>query len=264
MSSIALPPVAIVGIGAVTPIGRDLSQIAGALARPAVEPEKMGDGLCRRVTEELLADPATAKQMRRAGRYPRMAAIAAADAMAEASRIRPVAPERTGLIVATGLGPHVRTFRFLDGILDCGDNAALPTDFSHSVHGAAASYIAEMLSIRGPVCTVTDFEVAFEQAVQLAQCWLAAGDCDRVLVGSVEELGEVLLYVVPRLAPDAVAGEGAAFLVLEAGESGMLVDAADGLRLGGRDVKEQWPHFGQMATGRAMQLLAATLSVRAR
>jgi 3-oxoacyl-[acyl-carrier-protein] synthase II len=262
--STMLPPAAIVGVGAITPIGRDLSQIAGALARPPVEPERMGDGLCRRVAEDLLADPATSRQMRRAGRYPRMAAIAAADAMMEANGVRTVAPERTGLIVATGLGPHVRTFRFLDGILDCGDNAALPTDFSHSVHGAAASYIAEMLGIRGPVCTVTDFEVAFVQAVQLAQCWLAMGDCDRVVVGSVEELGEVLLHVVPRLVPDAVVGEGAVSFVLETGGSGMLIDAAEGLRLGGRDVKDVWPHFGQMATGRAMQLLAAALSTRAR
>ena len=34
--------------------------------------------------------------------------------------------ERIGLIVTSGFGPHCRGFRFLDGLLDCGDSAASP------------------------------------------------------------------------------------------------------------------------------------------
>jgi len=260
--------VAITGIGAVTPLGRDLFTDRRAAGSTGGEADKLVDCFCRRVPEELLADPETARRMRRAGRYPRMAAMAAADALAEAGRVRTVAPERTGLIVATGFGPHVRTFRFLDGILDCGDHAALPTDFSHCVHGVAASYIAEMLGARGPVCTVTDFESAFEQAVQLAQCWLVMGDCDRVLVGNVEELGDVLLQVVPRMAGEVTVGEGSVFFVLEADGTDILVDATEALQVGSggdmREVKDRWPHFGRLATGSAMQLLADALRQRAK
>ena len=135
-----------------------------------------------RVSDDLLIEPRIARSMRRADRFIRMAAIAALDAWTHAEMsCAGVAKEQIGLIVTSGLGPHCRGFKFLDGILDSGDSDALPTDFSHSVHGAAASYIAGQLDLRGPSLTATDFEIGFEQAVLLAQCWLHQGTCQRVL-----------------------------------------------------------------------------------
>ena len=71
-----------------------------------------------------------------------------------------------------------------------------------------------MLDIRGPGLTVTDFENCFEQSIQLAQCWLAAGTCDRVLVGAVEELGDLLTHCASRLDSRLTPGEGAVFFTL--------------------------------------------------
>lgn len=202
-----LPAATILGIGAVTPLGNDLAKIAAQLSEPA-----KGERVLR-VEEQLLGDARIARQMRRADRFPRMAFIAALDAWTAAGGGDGT---RTGIIVATGLGPHARTFKFLDGILDCGDSSALPTDFSHSVHNAAAAYITEILELRGRSCTLADFEAGFAQAVLLGQCWLAEGACERVLVGAVDELGEVMLRILPRmgLPPEIRVGEGAVFLTL--------------------------------------------------
>jgi hypothetical protein len=168
-----------------------------------------------RVGDEVLSDPASARNLRRADRFTRMAVMAAVDAWKAAQEAcKGIPPERVGIILSSGLGPHGRGFKFLEGMIDEGDAAASPTDFSHSVHGAACAYITALLDVRGPSLTLTDFECGFEQAVLLAQTWLAEGACDRVLLGAVEELGEVLLHCAGRMAPDARAGEGAVFLVL--------------------------------------------------
>jgi 3-oxoacyl-[acyl-carrier-protein] synthase II len=205
------PPVSVLGIGAVTPLGRDVAAMAQKLSAPAV-----ADAPTRNVSDEWLTDPRAGGRLRRADRFTRMAVVAALDAVEAARTDFGDSSGPVGLILATGLGPHVRTFRFLDGILDFGDSSALPTDFSHSVHNAAAAYIAELTALRGQTCTITDFETGFEQAILLAQCWLAAGSCARVLVGAVDELGAVMLNMTQRVLSDIAVrpGEGAVFLAL--------------------------------------------------
>ena len=212
MSSPSKDGVAVFGVGAITPLGRSLPEIARRLADAPTMPDP------RRVSEELLSDPSLSRNLRRADRFTRMAVMAATDAWKAAEKwLEGIAPERVGIILSSGLGPHCRGFKFLDGMLEEGDSAASPTDFSHSVHGAACAYITALLDIRGPSLTLTDFEEGFEQAVMLAQTWLNQGACDRVLLGAVEELGEVLLHCMDRILgePSQIApGEGAMFLLL--------------------------------------------------
>jgi hypothetical protein len=254
-------PMGILGIGAVTPLGRDLAAIAGRIRDTGPNPPNGA-----RVSEELLTDPAISKRMRRADRFSRMAAVAALDAWKRAGGSRgEVARGRIGLIVTSGFGPHCRGFRFLDGLLDCGDSAASPTDFSHSVHGTAAAYITELLELRGPVLSTTDFEVGFEEAVVLAQCWLSEGTCQRVLVGAVEELGEVMLHCVGRMiAPEqpTFLGEGALFFMLGPNISGAIATldvttGPPGTQL--RNADESQNHLCRSATDSAFRLLAALL-----
>jgi len=218
-----LPPVNILGVGAVTPMGRDLEAIArscDACVASLVEVSSTASQLQQilRVNDDLLINPATANQLRRADRFTRMAVIAATDAWNAAKECCiGITPERIGLIVTSGFGPHCRGFKFLDGILDSGDTAASPTDFSHSVHGAAAAYISRILDIRGPALNITDFEIGFEEAIQIAQCWLKEKACDRILIGAVEELGEVYLWCANRMLDglkSVFPGEGALFLML--------------------------------------------------
>ncbi len=181
------------------------------------------------VKPELLKDKEVLKGMRRADRLSKLALLSAWDAWQDAGPLK-VAPERIGIVLATGLGPHARTFKFLDGILDFDDTSVSPTDFSHSVHNAAAGYIANRLGANGPVQTITDFDSGFSHALTLAECWLEEQRCDTVLLGTAEELGDVMLNVCKHLLhipetgaappfqfetkPSVIPGEGAAFFVL--------------------------------------------------
>ncbi|HEY6010767.1 MAG TPA: beta-ketoacyl synthase N-terminal-like domain-containing protein, partial [Nitrospirota bacterium] len=136
---------------------------------------------------------------------------------------------RIGVIVATAFGPHVTTFDFLDDFLDLGDTQVSPTTFSNSVHIAPASYISMSLNIKGPTLTVTQFRLSFPAALQLARTWIDQGRCDHVLLGAVEQYGDVLGYVMDHkltAAPDGkikpftfkptcqVPGEGSVFFLL--------------------------------------------------
>jgi len=279
-----LPPVSVLGVGAVTAVGRTLPLITAAIsdASPATAAP-------RTVSDDVLADPATSKRLRRADRFTRMAVIAASDAWSTAkASLEGVPLERIGLIVASGFGPHGRGFKFLDGILDHGDSAALPTDFSHSVHGAPAAYITEILGLRGPSLSTTDFLSGFEQAVLLAQAWLDQQQCDRVLVGVVEELGEVLLHCAGRMLNHdqrISPGEGAVFWMLGRSDTpgiatlAVAPPAAVDLRIVDQPVigpasptidpghagatTTFSPYFGHSPSSAAFQLLGGLLSMQA-
>jgi 3-oxoacyl-[acyl-carrier-protein] synthase II len=95
------------------------------------------------------------------------------------------------LIVGTALGPHESTSQVHNDMMDFGDAGVSPTAFSHSVHNVAAAYIAQALNIHGPCLTVTDFEDVATRCRQLAECWLAEGTCDAVLVVIIDEAGFV-------------------------------------------------------------------------
>jgi hypothetical protein len=229
-----LPSLSILGVGAVTPRGRVRAKIedrgwkiedsaAGSardLQSSILDPRSSRPEPLRVDNTILALDPSLGAQMRRADRFTKMAVAAATDAWRSAG-VAGVAPERAGLFFASGFGPHCRGFKFLDGILEMGDMAASPTDFSHSVHGAASAYISQLLDLRGPQLNSTDFEIGFEESIRLAQCWLNEGACDRVLLGAAEELGEVYLSCAKRILGDQagiVPGEGAVFLLLARGD----------------------------------------------
>jgi 3-oxoacyl-[acyl-carrier-protein] synthase II len=227
----------IAGMGLVSARGRGVAALEQALEHgwiPPVEVEVKGLASGRlpvyAISPETLSDKGVLAKARRADRFTRMAVLAAADALQDSGLGASVDKSRLGIIVATALGPHATTFSFLDGILDFGDAAVSPTAFSHSVHNAAASYIAMTLEGRGPTLTVTHFHFAFHQALEIARSWLGQGRCDAVLVGTVDELGAVMHHVCGRMvkpaadgrikpfacssSPETVPGEGSAFFLM--------------------------------------------------
>jgi 3-oxoacyl-[acyl-carrier-protein] synthase II len=176
---------------------------------------------------EKIQDRTVLKQLRRADKLSKMAVLAATDAVVD-SGLAEEQKKKLGVIVATAFGAHVTTFDFLDGILDYGEAAVSPTVFSNSVHNAAASYISSVLGIQGPTLTVTRFSFPVQAALQLADAWLREGRVDHVLVGAVDQLGEVMAYIMEakagiardgRIRPfcqgaGTVPGEGSVFFVL--------------------------------------------------
>lgn len=195
---------------------------------------------------DTVPDKTMLRKLRRADKLSKMAVLAASAALAD-SGLDASSRGTVGIILATALGPHVTTFEFLDGILDYGDAAASPTAFSHSVHNAAASYVASSLGLQGPTLTVTRFSFAFQEALRLARCWLDQGRCDHVLVGTAEQYGDVLGYIAEaklgmadggRIRPFAcgqpgpVPGEGSVFCLLGNDASGAGYCRIDAVHIG--------------------------------
>lgn len=176
------------GTGIVCAYGRGRAALEAALSAEVSPPSAFT------ILPDVLKDRAVLGTMRRADRFSKMATLAAYDAVAQSGS--PLDnPERVGIVLATAFGPHNTTFGFLDEILTYGDAAVSPTVFSNSVHNAAVSYISNTLKIKGPTWTITCFDRPVQQALQVAQVWLAEGRCDQVLVGAVDESGPVLDYI---------------------------------------------------------------------
>ena len=176
----------IAGIGVLCSQGRGLARFEQALKANVASLDESGS--CHRIPPEALEDREVLWDIRRADRFSKIAVLAAYDAMRDGG----CSNGSMGIIVSTGLGPHATTFRFLDDILNYSDSSVSPTIFSHSIHNAAASYVAKVLKCTGPTLTVTQFHFSFQQALLLAGAWMAEGRCDHVLVGCVEECGSVM------------------------------------------------------------------------
>jgi 3-oxoacyl-[acyl-carrier-protein] synthase II len=214
----------IAGMGIIFNRGRGLGKLEEALSTGWIMPETV-----YRVPAETVTDKQVLREARRADHFTKMATLAAFDALAD-SNIPEESKSRVGIILATAFGPHVTTFAFLDDILTYGDAQVSPTLFSHSVHNAAASYIALNLQSRGPTLTMTQFANSFQQALILAESWLEEKRCEYILVGSVDQTGKVMEYICSqklKLAadgkikpfnfsknPEAVPGEGSAFFLV--------------------------------------------------
>jgi 3-oxoacyl-[acyl-carrier-protein] synthase II len=222
------------GVGAISTVGRGVERLHEALSAEVVAPSRVEVPFLSdpfpvfQVSDETLKDRAVLGGMRRADRFSKMAALAAYDAM-QAAGVE-VREGRLGILLSTAFGPHRTTFSFLDEILDYGDAAVSPTVFSHSVHGAAVSYIANLLQVHGPTWTMTQFDRPFSQALTMAQAWLDEGRVDYVLVGAADECGPAMEYICQRKLPIAqdgvvrmedprriVPGEGALFFVVGRG-----------------------------------------------
>ena len=229
----------IAGIGMINCRGLGVASFEKALEtgwqKPAEAPARWREGRSAPaylVDLKTLPDRSLLKKVRRSDHLSKMALLAAADALADSGWGD--IPERIGVIVATAFGPHVTTFDFLDDFLDLGDTQVSPTTFSNSVHIAPASYISMTFNIKGPTLTVTQFRFSFPSALQLAATWIDQGRCDHVLLGAVEEYGDLLGYVMEQkltVAPDGrikpftfnptchVPGEGSVFFLLGRGAS---------------------------------------------
>ena len=224
------------GLGIVFPGGAGVSALRNAL----VAGSPLTGEMLAKEQVPVLKVPAAAltgnpvlAPARRADRFCKMTLLAATEALAGCQ----ADPARTGIILATAFGPHGTVFKFVNDLLEFGDEQASPTVFSQSVHAAAASMVAAAAHLHGPALTVADLAFPFEEALALAESWLAADRCDAVLVGAVDETSDVLAHVVRRkwaVASDGIArpaltsplayvpGEGAVFVRLERGNGPQL------------------------------------------
>jgi 3-oxoacyl-(acyl-carrier-protein) synthase len=201
------------GIGAINASGTGI-EILEMLRKDC----KMPDG---NIGKDALLSVKNKYDLRRADRYTAIAMVSAVQACADAG-FADCAMEDTGIIVASAFGPHRTTFAFLDDILDYPEDQLLPTTFSHSVHNAAASYVASSLQIRGPSITITGFEDIWFDALESSAVFLNSGYCRRILLIGVEELAlltQSLTGILPEMFP-AKPMEGSVSLLLSSEPEG--------------------------------------------
>ena len=247
--------IAIRGIGVVGGFGTGVEALRGALAgNPpvgAATADAGGDGPgFQRADTAALDTFIDRRALRRMDAISRLAILGACLALRDAGIER--ADERMGVALSTGYGPSGTTLAFLDSFIESGDPCSSPTLFSSSVHNAPAANLSTLLGVTGPNLSISQFEVSATSALLTAALWLEEGRVDRVLVGGVDEYGDVLGYCWKRFfgEPDptpcrpldtarqtARPGEGCAFLLLERPSAGQscagVIDAVRMGRVGG-------------------------------
>ncbi len=227
-----MKPIFIEGMGVISARGRGLESFEQALKKGWVEPTISEDGRkAYRIPKDALIDNKILKRTRRADRFSRITVLAACDTINDSGLdIADIDNFSLGIIVATAFGPHATTFKVLNDIIDYGEKKVSPTTFAHSIHNAAASYVASALGCTGPVMTTTQFYFTFQQALLLASSWLNEGRIEKVLVGVVDECSPAMEYICEEKLsvavngkmrpfgwdknPKVVPGEGSAFFLV--------------------------------------------------
>ena len=226
-------PVAVTGVGQVTPAGEGLEALMRALergvslARPldrpwAEPPHQLG---CA-VGHFSIGAQIPARRLRRVNRLPRMALAAAHQALEQGGLLDDPA---VGAVLGTGLGALEETVTFMGQLIKVGPAEANPGLFPASVMNVSAAVISMELGLRGYNTTVNHKEVSAELALCAALDALRLGHAEAVLTGGVDQLTWPVHHGYRRLGGLAsgpaqpygagrdgvVLGEGAAMLLLE-------------------------------------------------
>ncbi|MDB4972562.1 MAG: 3-oxoacyl-[acyl-carrier-protein] synthase [Myxococcaceae bacterium] len=242
-------PLAITGLGVVSPLGIGRAEFLGSLADPEAARQRAFAGARSVLTDARFQHARLAevpdfdaaqylgdKGLRNLDRATKMLVVAAKHALEDAGLKREgefplLAKERIGICAATAYGS-------LDSITEINRVAELehprylnPSRFPNTVINAAAGYVSIWEGIEGPNVTVVDGNCGGADVVLTAETHLACGRADAFLVGGFEVLNEPLYLAFVKLgvivegdqysSPGEVAsrgthlGEGAALMVVE-------------------------------------------------
>jgi 3-oxoacyl-(acyl-carrier-protein) synthase len=165
-------------------------------------------------------------QLRRMSRLLKMGVTAAGICLKDATVEKPDA-----IITGTGLGMMEETEKFLNGILDNGEQLLNPTPFIQSTHNTVGASIAVMLGCNNYNLTYVHGPVSFENALLDSLMWIAERPDDKVLLGGIEEITSDHFMVTESMgfwktgainnlnllqyhSQGTIAGEGASFFLL--------------------------------------------------
>jgi 3-oxoacyl-[acyl-carrier-protein] synthase II len=224
---------AIRGAGVVGAFGCGLASLGEAIGRLPATGADAGAG--RTASTDPLDRIVPPRTLRRVDHYGRMAILAAHLALEDAG-LANAAPEDTGLVVATGMGPTANTLDLQPADIPLADLALSPILFSNSVQNAAAAHISMLLGMRGPSLSINQYELAVPLAFQAALDWLEEGRTGTVLVGGIDCFSKALHEETLRCGGTGAVpiGEGSAFFVLTAaGSAGGAHPVVEAVRTGG-------------------------------
>jgi 3-oxoacyl-[acyl-carrier-protein] synthase II len=222
-------PIAVTGVGAVTPLGvgaRTLYERWCAGACGVTD----GEAPCADFdAKEFLS----AKEARRADRFTQLAIAACVEALADAGwdGELPYAPERVGCVLGTGIGGIGTLVDGQDTLRERGGEYVSPLSVPLMMSNAGAAALSMRHGLRGPSFAVSTACASGAHALGSALRMLQSGEADAVVAGG-SEAGLLPLARAAFSALDAlsntgisrpfdarrdgfVMGEGAAVLVLE-------------------------------------------------
>jgi len=174
------------------------------------------------INDNILKENILLKKVRRADRFTKIAILSVNEALEDYRGISgfELDSTRTAAILSSSFGPHATTFKFLDGLLEFGEIGVSPTDFSHSVHNAALSYITQLFNLKCRTISVSNFLFPFHNSLLTAFSILHQPKIEQVILCLCDEITEILgaifkngfsldsLKEMPKL------GEGAATIIL--------------------------------------------------
>ncbi|PLX06926.1 MAG: hypothetical protein C0598_13430, partial [Marinilabiliales bacterium] len=166
------------------------------------------------------------KVLRRMSKIVRMGIVSSSQALAEAAIEKPDA-----IITATGMGCQADTEKFLNSMIDNGEELLTPTSFIQSTHNTVGGSIALGQQNNGYNLTYVHRTFSFESALIDSILKLNANEAQNVLLGGFDEIKheswliktKINFYKSQLIAEGeflkdtqsgAVAGEGSSFFVL--------------------------------------------------
>jgi len=218
----------IIGMGWVTPLGRDLDAVWQAIQDerqpiPVSQSSSFGASLCPvlRVPDEDLVEAEALPRLRRSSRISHLAVTAASDAIASAG-LTADQLARTALVFATSDGGIAYTRRFYAEVVK--SDSGSPLLFPETVYNAPTSHIAARLGLGGEAITLAGDAASGLAAVRLGGALLTTGEVDHCLIVSAQEMDEITCLAYRNLgliraeigeeSPSVYFAEGAAALVL--------------------------------------------------
>ena len=107
-------------------------------------------------------------------------------------------PKDTGLSVAVGAGSLESTCKFMDTIIDDGDEFSSPTAFAGSVHNSTGLTLSIFLRLNGPCVTTGQFDFSFAGALLTAREFLKRQMCKEALVAVAEDVNPAAACMAPQ------------------------------------------------------------------
>jgi len=184
--------VVVTGLGAITPVGVDVSSTWEALKAGRSGVQTLTDDwaaeLPTRIAAWAAADPATLidrVQARRLDRCEQFALVAAREAWADAGS-PDVDPERLGVVVSSGIGGIASTLSAYDTLKEKGWQRLSPFTVPMLMPNGAAGWLAIELGAKAEVHTTVSACASGAEAIGYAMDMIRAGRADVVLAGGTE------------------------------------------------------------------------------
>jgi Beta-ketoacyl synthase, N-terminal domain len=165
--------------------------------------------------------------LRRMSPVIRMGLAASKICMAEAGIETPDA-----ILVGTGLGCVRDTAKFLNQIIDNGEQLLNPTAFIQSTHNTVSGQIALMLGCRKYNLTFSHNSISFESALLDGMLLLDDGEAHNILLGGIDETVDESFQLMQKSGClKGPAGEGSNFFVLSSHSSERSMARVDGVEI---------------------------------